>query len=174
MYVESRCELCCSSIIEYAPRRALRGGISKVNFEQRLSTFGNKCPQNGSKNGSMAPSTGMGCPHIGPFVVSVWRGMRARRQHSRHAPNLLNRSRWCCYRSLTRGTVTSTLHRAAHLSGCARRVAGAGCSAIRYLSLQISHEYRSLYHSLYITSKWSRPDPFVSKQWTSSWRNPIS
>jgi len=51
------------------PRRALRGGISKVNFEQSLSTFCNKCPQNGSKNGSTAPTTGLGCPHIGPFVA---------------------------------------------------------------------------------------------------------
>ena len=58
------------------PRRALRGGISKVNFEQSLSTFSNKCPQNGSKNGSTAPSTGLGCPHIGPFVVFWTSGAR--------------------------------------------------------------------------------------------------
>jgi hypothetical protein len=28
----------------WTPRRALRGGISKVNFEQSLSSFGDKCP----------------------------------------------------------------------------------------------------------------------------------
>ena len=35
----------------------------------------------------------------------------------------------------TRGTVTSTMRRAAHPSGCARCGAGAGYSAIRYQSL---------------------------------------
>ena len=50
------------------PRRALRGGISKVNFEQSLSTFGNTCPQNGSKNEPRAPRTSLGYPHRGPFV----------------------------------------------------------------------------------------------------------
>ena len=37
---------------------------------------------------------------------------------------------------LTRGTVTSTISRAAHPSGCARFGAGAGCSAIKYQSLK--------------------------------------
>ena len=32
------------------PRKALRGGISKVNFQETLSSFGGKCPHNGSKN----------------------------------------------------------------------------------------------------------------------------
>ena len=36
---------------------------------------------------------------------------------------------------LTRGTVTTTMRRAAHPSGCARCGAGAGCSAITYQSL---------------------------------------
>jgi len=36
---------------------------------------------------------------------------------------------------VTRGTVTSTMRRAAHPSGCARCGAGAGCSAIKYQSL---------------------------------------
>jgi len=36
---------------------------------------------------------------------------------------------------LTRGTVTSTMRRAAHLSGCARCGASAGCSAIKYKPL---------------------------------------
>ena len=54
---------------KHQPRRALRGGISKVNFEQSLSSFGNTCPQNGSKNEPRAPRTSLGYPHIGPFVV---------------------------------------------------------------------------------------------------------
>jgi len=44
-------------------------GYLKVNSAETLSIFGDECPQNGSKNGSTAPSTGLGCPHIGPFVV---------------------------------------------------------------------------------------------------------
>ena len=43
-------------------------GYLKVNFSDTLSIFGDKCPQNGSKNGLRAPRTGMGCPHIGPSV----------------------------------------------------------------------------------------------------------
>ena len=50
------------------PPEALRGGISKVNFQGTLSSFGDKCPRNGSKNEQRAPRTSMGCPHIGPFV----------------------------------------------------------------------------------------------------------
>ena len=50
------------------PPEALCGGISKVNFQETLSSFGDKCPQNGSKNGLRAPRTGMACPHIGPSV----------------------------------------------------------------------------------------------------------
>ena len=50
------------------PRKALGGGISKVNFQETLSIFGDKCPQNGSKNEQRAPRTSMGCPHIGPSV----------------------------------------------------------------------------------------------------------
>ena len=37
--------------------------------------------------------------------------------------------------STTRGTVTSTMRRAAHPFGCARCGAGAGCSVIVYKSL---------------------------------------
>ena len=51
------------------PRRAFRGGISKVNCEQSLSTFGNTCPQNGSKNEPRAPKTSLGYPHEGPSVA---------------------------------------------------------------------------------------------------------
>ena len=44
------------------------GGYLTVHFSEALSIFGDKCPQNGSKNGEMAPRTGTGYPHIGPFV----------------------------------------------------------------------------------------------------------
>jgi len=42
----------------------------KVNFSETLSIFGDKCPQNGSKNEQTAPRTKTGYPHIGPFVVN--------------------------------------------------------------------------------------------------------
>jgi hypothetical protein len=51
-----------------SPPEALCGGISKVNSSETLSIFGDKCPQNGSKNEQRAPRTSMGCPHIGPSV----------------------------------------------------------------------------------------------------------
>ena len=41
----------------------------------------------------------------------------------------------CSQERLTRGTITSTMHRAAHPSGCARCGAGASCSVLRYQSL---------------------------------------
>ena len=69
-----------------------RGGIPKVNFTETLSIFGEKCPQNGSKNGLRAPRTGMGCPHIGPSVEPLARNLVARRRawhmskHSGHWP----------------------------------------------------------------------------------------
>ena len=44
-------------------------GYLKVNVSETLSIFGDKRPRNGSKNGEMAPRTGTGYPHIGPFVV---------------------------------------------------------------------------------------------------------
>ena len=43
-------------------------GYLKVKFSETLSIFGDKRPRNGSKNGEMAPRTGTGYPHIGPFV----------------------------------------------------------------------------------------------------------
>ena len=49
---------CCTH-----PRKALRGGISKVNFQETLSIFGDEYPQNGSKNEPRAPRTSLGCPH---------------------------------------------------------------------------------------------------------------
>ena len=56
--------------VRRSPCKALRGGISKVYLEENLSTFGNKCPQNGSKNEPRAPRTSMGCPHEGPRVAT--------------------------------------------------------------------------------------------------------
>ena len=45
----------------------------KSHFWKISLTFGNKGPQNGSKHGLMAPSTGLGYPHEGPSVDrSVW------------------------------------------------------------------------------------------------------
>jgi len=52
------------------PPEALCGGISKVNFQETLSSFGDKCQQNGSKNEQRAPRTSMGCPHVGPSVAT--------------------------------------------------------------------------------------------------------
>jgi len=46
-----------------------------------------------------------------------------------------NPSGKCSQDRLTRGTVTSTMRRAAHPSECARCGAGVGCSAIKYQSL---------------------------------------
>ena len=57
-------------------------GVSQSQFLETLSIFGDKCPRNGSKNGEMAPRTGTGYLHIGPFVdesenLSVRRSARA-------------------------------------------------------------------------------------------------
>ena len=43
-------------------------GYLKVRFQETLSSFGDKCPQNGSKNDPMVPRTTLGCPHEGPRV----------------------------------------------------------------------------------------------------------
>ena len=39
-------------------------------FWEILTTFGDKCPQNSSKNKPMAPKTNLECPHEGPSVVA--------------------------------------------------------------------------------------------------------
>ena len=52
-----------------SPRKALRGGISKVNFQKTLSSSGDKSPQNGSKNDPMAPRLTLECPHEGLSVA---------------------------------------------------------------------------------------------------------
>ena len=58
------------------PRKALRGGISKVYLKENLSTFGNKYQQNGPKNDKMAPRTTRRCPHEGPRAVpGVFHGL---------------------------------------------------------------------------------------------------
>ena len=43
----------------------------KSHFWMILFTFGDKCPQNGSKNGLRAPRTGMGYHHEGPSVDQI-------------------------------------------------------------------------------------------------------
>ena len=53
-----------------------------------------------------------------------------------------NPSEKCSHERLTRGTVTSTMRRAARPSGCARCGAGADCSAMKYQSLK--ERYRCL------------------------------
>ena len=53
----------------WSPRKALRGGISNVNFQEILSTYVNKCQKNGSNNDTMAPRTTLGYHHEGPRVV---------------------------------------------------------------------------------------------------------
>ena len=52
-------------------------GYLKVNSSETLSIFGDKFPQNGSKNEQRAPRTSMGCPHIWPFVGAL-QGMNLR------------------------------------------------------------------------------------------------
>ena len=44
-------------------------GYLKVNDSETLSFFGDECPQNGSNNEPMAPTTNLECPHEGPRVV---------------------------------------------------------------------------------------------------------
>ena len=61
------------------PRKALRGGISEVNFPEALSIFGDECPQNGFKNDPMAPRTTLECPHEGPSVALSLRSHLAER-----------------------------------------------------------------------------------------------
>ena len=63
--IQRRVSLC---VPRHGPLKALRGGISKVNFQETLSISGNKCPQDASKNDPMAPRTTLECPHEGPSV----------------------------------------------------------------------------------------------------------
>ena len=54
---------------ERTPRKTLGRGISKVNFQETLSIFGDQYPQNDSKNDPMAPRATLECPHEGPSVA---------------------------------------------------------------------------------------------------------
>jgi len=56
-------------LVVCAPRKALRGGIQKVNLEEILPIFCDKYPQNGSKNDTMAARKTLECPHEGPRGV---------------------------------------------------------------------------------------------------------
>jgi hypothetical protein len=51
------------------PTQGPSWGYLKVFFSETLPIFGDKRPRNGSKKGEMAPRTGTGYPHIGPFMV---------------------------------------------------------------------------------------------------------
>ena len=42
--------------------------LNQKSFWKMSSTFGDKCPQNGSKNEPTAPTTNLGYPHEGPSV----------------------------------------------------------------------------------------------------------
>jgi hypothetical protein len=54
-------------------------GVFKSQFIEHLSFFGDKYPQNGSKNDPMVPRTTLGCPHEGPRVVYLCLRCRTRR-----------------------------------------------------------------------------------------------
>ena len=98
----------------YPPARSTQGpswGYLKVNSSETLSIFGDKCPQNGSKNEEMAPRTKTGYPHIGPFVAS-----------------------WSCMSGhLTRNCVPS------HTELCPRSLSLFSSSSLLLSSLELSH-----------------------------------
>ena len=72
---------------ESAPRSHARPfvGYLKVNSSETLSFFGDKCPQNGSKNDLMAPRTTLECPHEGPSVAPALRMASPPPGHQIHA-----------------------------------------------------------------------------------------
>ena len=57
------------------PRKALRT-LNQKSFLEDLSTFGDKCPQNGFKTAPTAPIPHLGCPHKGPSVADLRRTAR--------------------------------------------------------------------------------------------------
>ena len=59
-----------------APPEALCGGISKVNFQETLSSFGDKCPQNGSKNEHGMPPRRAFCGVAGGSLRERGEGQR--------------------------------------------------------------------------------------------------
>ena len=88
---------CCPDTAELGPgpRKALRTSI-KSHFWKIASTFGNKCPPNGSKNEETAPRPRTGCPHEGPFVVrGLHSGLRVANFASR-VPGLAFRVQRLC------------------------------------------------------------------------------
>ena len=58
-----------SSVLDATHSRPFVPSI-KSHFGKISSTFGDKCPQNGSKTAPTAPRPHLGYPHIGPFVES--------------------------------------------------------------------------------------------------------
>ena len=76
------------------PRKALRGGISKVNFhkvDQLLAIFPHK-------NEPMAPRTYLGYPHEGPSVAVSYRNSSGRRG-ARFSGISIPSGRWWCDQS---------------------------------------------------------------------------
>ena len=75
--VEFKRDLCRGTWREMDHARPFVGVFQKA-ICNRLSTFDNNSPQNGSKNEEMAPRTRTGCPHEGHSVarqaggVGVW------------------------------------------------------------------------------------------------------
>ena len=58
--------IACNTLEEVPLTQSTQGsswGYLKVNYSETLSSFGDKCPQNGSKNDLMAPITTLGYPH---------------------------------------------------------------------------------------------------------------
>jgi len=87
----------------------LLSGITRTDTDLTSS------PSNGSESLSS----------VGRMAGLFQAGSRRRRSNP---SGKFSHERW------TRGTVTSTIRRAAHPPGCARCGAGAGCSAIKYRS----------------------------------------
>ena len=58
-------------------------GVSQSQLFRDLVNFGDKCPQNGSKNDLMVPRTTMGCPHEGPRVARQPCGLMQLSQYCR-------------------------------------------------------------------------------------------
>ena len=54
----------------YRPTQGSSWGYLEVNSSETLSFFGDKRPQNDTKNDLMAPRTTLECPHEGPFADS--------------------------------------------------------------------------------------------------------
>ena len=75
-----------------------------------LSSSGNKCAQNGSKNEPRAPRTSMECPHEGPRVVRLAQSHKLNVLHRRRLMHPTSTTPTCCARALS-------LHRPISLAG---------------------------------------------------------